>query len=84
MTPFTEDLYYKALSYEWDRSSEKKSIFVNGVKVAVKENLWQALYHLRHPTQPRQIWVDFLCINQEGLEEKATQLSLMTFIYERA
>ena len=48
-------------------------------------NLRDALLHLRfHPsahTNPRVLWVDRICINQDDIEERASQVQLMHSIY---
>ncbi|CAI6331667.1 unnamed protein product [Periconia digitata] len=81
---FSEKPEYEALSYAWGNSGSTKSIMVNGSRVKVKENLWQALGQLRHATKPRVLWIDSLCINQDDLAEKNRQVPFMAFIYGRA
>jgi Heterokaryon incompatibility protein (HET) len=50
-------------------------------------NLHNALLHLRfHPTMntgPRLLWVDRVCINQDDVKERASQVLFMHFIYRR-
>jgi hypothetical protein len=50
----------------------------------VTSNLEAALRHLRYRHQPRFLWVDALCINQSDLQERASQVLLMDFIYRMA
>lgn len=38
----------------------------------------------KHFTSPRLLWIDALCINQEDIEERGQQVSLMKEIYQRA
>ena len=38
---------YTALSYTWDGSDRKTPICVNGLRMDVTHNLWEALVHLR-------------------------------------
>jgi hypothetical protein len=83
-TTFSENPEYDALSYAWGDSKRTKAIRVNGTKVHIKENLWQALYHLRHPKEQRTLWIDSLCINQADTSEKNKQIPLMAFIFRRA
>ncbi|KAM5353726.1 hypothetical protein ACJ41O_000376 [Fusarium nematophilum] len=40
--------------------------------------------HLRDPKQQRILWVDALCINQDGLEERDEQVKNMGSIYSQA
>jgi hypothetical protein len=54
---------YKALSYTWGSPEIKKTIRLRGMTVQVRENLWQALYHLRSPDSSLRLWVDAICIN---------------------
>ncbi|PMD33948.1 HET-domain-containing protein [Hyaloscypha variabilis F] len=72
---------YTALSYTWGTPESPKSILLNGVQVQVRENLWQALYHLRSEERDLRIWIDALCINQNDLQERSSQVSRMSAIY---
>ncbi len=51
--------------------------------VLVSENLYLALLHLRKRGLTT-LWVDFLCINQTDLQERASQVHQMKDIYQRA
>ena len=73
--------FYKALSYTWGSPESPKTIILNDVRVQVRENLWQALYHLRFEDQELTIWIDALCINQNDLQERSSQVSRMSAIY---
>ncbi|TVY89924.1 Heterokaryon incompatibility protein 6,OR allele [Lachnellula willkommii] len=54
----TAQEHYFALSYEWGSEDEpRRHIFLNGYTVLVRENLWQALWHLRK----RACWRDVTC-----------------------
>ena len=82
---------YEALSYCWGGEEKPKSILIigdqdrkNDQELAVTENLYVALSHLRDFILPRVIWVDAVCINQTDGEEKMTQIQLMPAIYAKA
>jgi hypothetical protein len=45
---------YEALSYTWGSPEIQKSILIQGINVQVRENLWQALYHLRSPDKEKR------------------------------
>jgi hypothetical protein len=75
---------YKALSYTWGSPETRKTIRLRGMTVQVRENLWQALYHLRPPDTSLQLWVDAICINQEDISERNEQVSRMGAIYNLA
>jgi hypothetical protein len=75
---------YKALSYTWGPPGETKEITIDGSVVLVRENLYQALYHLRYPTTARRLWVDAVCIDQSNVDERNWQVSQMSRIYAAA
>ena len=76
---------YEALSYCWGDSKDRFPITCNGVRgLAVTENLHSALKRLQLPNQPRLIWADAICINQEDIDERGSQVRLMKDIYRRA
>jgi hypothetical protein len=45
------------------------------------ENPWYPETIDKHFTSPRLLWIDALCINQEDIEERGQQVSLMKDIY---
>ena len=57
---------------------------LDGLQIEVRENLWQALYHLRKPDTDLRLWVDALCINQENIPERNEQVSRMSTLYNQA
>lgn len=66
----------------------KRAIFhafrAAGTTALIQANLRNALEHFRHEKNPVRIWADALCINQIDDNEKATQISMMGSIYNRA
>jgi Heterokaryon incompatibility protein (HET) len=87
---------YEALSYPWGvdlREESRIKIALGGKNddhkpFNIKANLEAALRLLRSHIEPPQdskfVWVDALCINQNDLEEKSTQIPLMAEIYSHA
>lgn len=80
---------YLALSYSWGDPSQKMSIVCNGQRIEIGRSLHEALTALRrrrvrNAFQPRYMWIDALCINQNSNREKEHQLPLMVKIYEQA
>src|SRR5437016_6155011 len=67
---------YEALSYTWGSEPASTTIKINGRPFLVRENLYNALWHLRL-SAPRAIWVDAVCINQSDIPERNSQVSLM-------
>jgi hypothetical protein len=89
-----EDLQYEAISYVWGNGldlhymdfEENNSGSMETVRksVTVTRNLRDALQQFRDPVQPRTIWADALCINQQDFDERAQQVRLMGEIYAKA
>ncbi|PNP73351.1 hypothetical protein FNYG_13308 [Fusarium nygamai] len=75
---------YKALSYTWGSERLPRRILVDGSWLAVTENLYIALIHLRQRTQDLPLWVDAICIDQKDKEEKSWQVRQMRRVYEEA
>ncbi|KAE9379795.1 HET-domain-containing protein [Stipitochalara longipes BDJ] len=84
-TNLDEKPSFEALSYEWGRPNTGMcQIQINGIAIQIRENLWAALYHLRKDSQPRTLWVDALCINQDDNRERNHQVGQMDRIYSEA
>lgn len=88
---------YEALSYTWGSGSisEFVQVEVNDqgatnypaeqrTALGVRSNLASALRHLRLPGKTRVLWIDAICINQEDMEERNTQVKRMAHIYTTA
>jgi ankyrin repeat protein len=75
---------YEALSYTWGASDRPNEITINGNRMPVTMNLFQALWNLRYPDKGRILWIDAICINQENLEERGHQVKQMASIYKKA
>ncbi|KAL7901878.1 heterokaryon incompatibility domain-containing protein [Trichoderma sp. SZMC 28014] len=85
---------YEALSYVWG-SQRTRDITVNGETLSIRENLHGALTAFRHlpltgrrdgdpGRRVRRIWADAVCINQEDLSERTSQVELMARIFAGA
>ncbi|PWY80888.1 HET-domain-containing protein [Aspergillus sclerotioniger CBS 115572] len=79
-----EALSYEALSYTWGDGEKPNRIKIDGKWLPVTTNLFDALTHLRYPTEPRILWVDAVCINQNDTRERGHQVHQMRNIYSRA
>jgi hypothetical protein len=73
---------YEPLSYVWGDPSVVVVAYLHNVPVNVTVNLAAALRRLRKAEEPRVLWVDALCINQEDSAERSQQVGLMQFIYQ--
>lgn len=74
---------YAALSYYRGSKDERATIKVNGQAISVTQNLELALKYFRKNKSHTVIWVDAVCINQEDIVEKSSQVCLMRDIYSR-
>ncbi|KAI1357522.1 heterokaryon incompatibility protein-domain-containing protein [Xylaria arbuscula] len=77
-------LEYEALSYVWGAKEPQVPIKCDGFNIPMTLNLRHALLALRHPTLPRPLWVDAICINQEDMDERARQVAYMRLVYQYA
>ena len=75
---------FNTLSYVWGKPIFQKRISINGIEVAVTDNLYLALRHLNESRNDSYWWVDALCIDQSNLDERGTQVQMMSRIYASA
>ncbi|KAF4625838.1 hypothetical protein G7Y89_g12324 [Cudoniella acicularis] len=81
---FAQKPRYEALSYTWGDDTVRRGIMIDAMIFGVGQNLFDALIHLRHPSEERVLWIDAICINQSDVPEKNQQIGIMPFIYMRA
>ncbi|KAI0414228.1 heterokaryon incompatibility protein-domain-containing protein [Xylaria grammica] len=74
---------FMALSYVWGDAETKKTIFIYGRPKTITQNLYDALLQLRNPRLPLLLWVDSVCINQDDLQERSQQVSIMCDLYSK-
>jgi hypothetical protein len=82
----TPDDQYTCLSYVWGDDTSGQWILVNGQRFWVRQNLWNFLNQARQDDKlnPRQFWIDALCIDQENIAERQHQVQQMGTIYGKA
>lgn len=71
---------FETLSYTW-AGARARYVRCSQHSIRVSENLFQALHALRSEAEERTFWIDAICINQDDLEEKKTQVEMMRDIY---
>jgi Heterokaryon incompatibility protein (HET) len=86
---FEQTPAYVALSYCWGSHSDECRTTCNGQPFPTQPSLEGALRRLRRIARDTSadigfVWVDAICIDQQNLQEKAAQISLMGRIYAEA
>lgn len=79
-----DEANFEALSYVWGTSSMTERISCDNKSIYITVNLRDALVQARNKSEPRALWVDSICINQEDREEKGLQVALMAEIYKKS
>lgn len=64
---------YEALSRALESEEQRATIDVNGHPVTVSSSLLEALRDVRRETEPRTLWIDSICVNQNDREEREEQ-----------
>ena len=80
----TSEDSYEAISYVWGNANDTIDVQCNGLQVPITASLANALRHFRHPSGPRLLWADALCINQKDDQEKGHQVKRMGEVYANA
>jgi hypothetical protein len=75
---------YEAISYAWGDPANKLNMLCDGKILLVTPNLKNALHRLKLKDESRILWADAICINQNDVVEKGSQVKLMTRIYGNA
>lgn len=87
---------FEALSYVWGSPENPEDVFVLNAQssssalprpatiLPLGKNLVRALRHLRHTVTPRTLWIDGICINQQDVKERESQVLRMADIYSLA
>ena len=75
---------YEAISYAWGDLENKINVLCDGKIIMVTQNLKDALLRFRLKDRSRIVWADAICINQNDVVEKGSQVKLMNRIYGNA
>ena len=87
---------YEAVSYCWGDRKDTKTITIRqssqhhhglgalSQNFTVTANLSNALRRLRLDNEPRRLWIDAICINQNDALERSHQVSFMQSVYRSA
>jgi hypothetical protein len=77
---------YIAVSYTWGEAGSVSVIAINGKSMTIRKNCEYVLQQQASVRGSAQcyFWVDAICINQRGVQEKNHQVALMGKIYKTA
>lgn len=75
---------FEAMSYAWGEPNFSACLSLPNGIINITANLSAALHAFRHNTKSRYLWADAVCINQQDIVEKASQIILMAQIYGQA
>ncbi|VUC34132.1 unnamed protein product [Clonostachys rosea] len=78
------DKPYEALSYVWGSPKRGNVVEIGEKGVLVTQNAKELLLHLRDEHHPRRVWIDGICIDQDNLDERSHQVTLMQAIFSGA
>lgn len=76
--------YYEAISYVWGSSDRCIELICDNQQILITGSLSEVLHCIRLPSRSRTLWTDLVCMNQSDLDEKGSQVSLMSKIYRRS
>jgi Heterokaryon incompatibility protein (HET) len=83
-----EEIEYEALSYWWGHKEAGRHLVLKKdnrrYSIPIRPELENALMQLRLRDQPRNLWVDAICIRQDDSAEKNSQIPKMAEIYSEA
>ncbi|KAF7676043.1 hypothetical protein GT037_005548 [Alternaria burnsii] len=81
-----ESLEYEAVSYTWGSAVQTQTICFqhDTTKLCVGQNCYNALWRLRRTRGDRLLWIDAICINQDDVQERASQVRIMDRIFDYA
>jgi hypothetical protein len=80
-----EGCHYESISYAWGSDHTRShGITCDGHVLGLSTSLYGALRRLRLSDQPRTLWADQICINQDDYNERSSQIQFMHTIYKSA
>ena len=75
---------YEAISYTWGDCILSAALNTKTGIIKITNNLATALSAFRWKDEPRYLWADAVCINQEDVLERGSQVAIMSQIYHNA
>ena len=78
---------YYAIPYTWGSAEDSKQIIVHGAAYTIRKNLWECLHALMNNFEHLRgswLWADALCIRQDSVEEKNSQVAQIHHVFAGA
>ncbi|KAK8060971.1 heterokaryon incompatibility protein-domain-containing protein [Apiospora saccharicola] len=75
---------FDASSYEWGSKVGTVPVQCNQDRLLITPNCKAAVERLRYEKEPRILWIDAICINQEDKKECSSQVAMMNSIFRAA
>ena len=84
IVPLESGPSYEAISYTWGDTAAREDLVCDNRLLSVTRNLADALRRIRLMESVRTVWADAVCIDQNNIDERGQQVSMMRRIYGRA
>ncbi|KAF7191777.1 hypothetical protein HII31_06822 [Pseudocercospora fuligena] len=78
------DMEFTALSYCWGKPQNYRPVTVNGHEFQVRPSLYSFLVQMASENRRDWFFADAVCINQDNVSERSTQVTYMGEIYRKA
>lgn len=75
---------WSCLSYTWGSEPASETITINGGPFLVRPNLLEFLKEARRRKMTSPLWIDSICIHQNNVFERASQVASMSTIFRNA
>ncbi|KAH6686479.1 heterokaryon incompatibility protein-domain-containing protein [Plectosphaerella plurivora] len=75
---------FSTLSYEWGSPTYTNTITLDGHPFPILDNLYPILVLLCNASEHKWLWIDSICIDQQDLQERASQVQLMQRIFAQS
>jgi hypothetical protein len=72
---------YETISYVWGDVKDTDWIRIDGKHWEVPASSVRVLRKVRLPSEPRTVWIDAICIDQNDKREREQQVTMMRQIY---
>lgn len=79
--PLDEAPPFEAISYTWGLRPPSIPINVDGALILVTSAIDELLWYRRSIFTTHRFWIDAICIDQANMDEKSSQIPMMTEIY---